>query len=514
MRMRASISTVTSPCLWLAFAACTGGTSEDGAGTIATAGSGPDVTTTSDSTTADPTMGPASTTADPTASPDSTAGPDDTGDEPPGACGDTPTFEDGRSPSVEIHVATTGADGAGCGTAAAPCATLAAAAAQATPGTAIRIHEGTYAGDAFLSDLVGQADAPIWIGGAPGEARPRFEGGGQAFQLSRARYVVIHDLEVAGATGNGINVDDGGDVNDPEATRHLVFRDLDIRDIGEGGNNDCLKLSGVNEFWVLDSHFSGCGGGMAGSGIDMVGCHQGLIARNDFVDMLQSGNAVQAKGGCDDVEIRANRFVDAGSRTINLGGSTGFEFFRPPLGAGENFEARDIRVVANLIRGSDAPLAFVGCVQCSAIHNTIVDPTNWVLRILQETVSTAEHTFAPARDGRFVDNIVYFTRAELSTAVNVGPDTAPETFELASNLWYAHDAPEQSDPSGELPVPEAGGIYGQDPQFVDPGADDYDVPLGSPAAGAGLPDPASAGGDLRGECYPRPPTLGAWAEGE
>jgi len=494
----------------LGASACPGGGGEDGPASTGTS-SGPDVTTTQDATVS-------SSSSSSVGSVDSTVGSSgeatETGDDPPGACGATPTFEDGLEPMSEIHVATDGADAPGCGAADAPCATLAAAAAQATPGTAIRIHEGTYAGDAFLADLVGQADAPIWLGGAPGEARPRFEGGGQAFQLSGARYLVIHDLEVVGATGNGINVDDGGQVDDPEIARQLVFRDLDIHDIGEGGNNDCLKLSGVNDFWVLDSHFSHCGGGQAGSGIDMVGCHQGLIARNAFVDMPESGNAIQTKGGSEDVEIRANRFVDAGERTINMGGSTGFEFFRPPLGAGENFEARDIRVVANIIRGSDAPLAFVGCVECSAVHNTIVDPTHWVIRILQETTSTAEHSFAPAREGRLVNNIVYYARGQLSTTVNVGADTAPETFELANNLWYAHDAPEQSDPAGELPAPEVGGIYGQDPQLVDPAADDCDVPLGSPAAGAGRSESASAGGDIEGECYPRPPTIGAWAEGE
>jgi hypothetical protein len=509
MSLQTKTSTLGLAWVLLGASACPGGSGEDGPASTETGGSGPDVTS---------TRGTESGTESGGTGVDSTAGPGDateTGDDPPpGACGATPTFEDGLSPTTEIHVATDGADAAGCGAVDAPCATLEAAAAQAGPGTAIRLHAGDYAPDSFLAGLEGTADAPIWIGGAPGEARPRFQGGGQAFHLSGVRHVVVHDLEIAGSTANGINVDDEGQVDDPEATRFVVFRDLSIHDIGEGGNNDCLKLSGVNDFWVLDSDFSRCGGGQAGSGIDMVGCHQGLIARNAFVDMPESGNAIQAKGGSEDVEIRANRFVDAGERTINMGGSTGLEFFRPPLGGGENHEARDIRVIANVIRGSNAPLAFVGCVECSAMHNTIVDPTNWVIRILQETTSTAEYQFAPARDGRVVNNIVYYARGELSTTVNVGAETAPETFELANNLWYAHDVPEQSDPAGELPVAEVGGVYGQDPQFVDAGADDYDVPPGSPAAGAGRSEAAAAGGDLEGECYPRPPTIGAWAEGE
>ena len=44
-------------------------------------------------------------------------------------------------------------------------------------------------------------------------------------------------------------------------------------------------------------------------------------------------------------------------------------------------------------------------------------------------------------------NLVYFERADLSTYVNIGPDTAPETFTFANNLWYARDNPAQSEPS-------------------------------------------------------------------
>lgn len=508
-RCPATVTTLATSCALLALLGCPGGGGGEGTDTTSTTADtepGP-TSTTMDATGPEPTTG-VSTGADETADADSGT----TGDPPPGACGATPTFEDGQAPSAELHVATDGADGPGCGAADSPCATVGAAASQATPGTAIRVHAGTYAGGDFIAGLDGQADAPIWLGGAPGEARPVFDGGGQAFQLSGARYVVVHDLEVANSTANGINVDDDGQYDDPEVSRHLVFRGLDIHDIGQGGNNDCLKLSGIDDFWVLDSTFAACGGGMSGSGIDMVGCHHGLIARNSFSDMFDSGNAIQAKGGCDDVEIRANRFQDAGARTINMGGSTGFEFFRPSLSGGENFEARDIRVVANLMQGSVAPIAYVGCVDCSAVHNTIVDPENWVIRILQETVSTAEFQFAPSSGGRFSNNIVYFDRSALSTTVNVGGNTAPETFEFANNLWYAHDDPGASDPGGELPVPETDGVYGNDPMFLDAAGGDYGVPAGSPAASAGRTEPETAGGDILGECYPEPPTIGAWAE--
>jgi hypothetical protein len=417
----------------------------------------------------------------------------------PGECGGITTFEDGVTPSREIFVDASAA-GPGDGSEADPYTTLDAALGDATAGTAVRIRPGTYEGGAFASGLEGTAEAPIWIGGVPGEERPIISGGGNAVQLSGVTFVIVHDLEVTGQTANGINVDDAETASG--ATHDLVFRDLLIRDLGDGGNQDCLKLSGVDRFHVLDSEFVGCSGGSA---VDHVGCHQGVIASNLFRDL--GGNGVQSKGGSEDILITRNRFMSAGERAVNMGGSTGFEFFRPALSTSDmNFEARDIRVTANLFVSGVSPIAFVGCVDCLAANNTVIDPERWVVRILQETTSTAEYAFLPASNGRFVNNLVYYSLDALSTHVNVGAETAPESFTFSNNLWYAHDAPEASEP-GALPVSETGGVYGEDPGFA--GADDWHVGPTSPAGGAGmeLEEPTA---DLDGDCYDAPPAIGAY----
>jgi hypothetical protein len=419
----------------------------------------------------------------------------------PGACGDFTTFADAATPAREIFLDAS-ATGPGDGSASAPYVELETALDALTPGTALRIRPGTYAGGAFASGLAGTAAAPIWIGGIEGMPRPILSGGANAIQLSSASYVVLHDLEVTGQDANGLNIDDGSSYPDG-AANHLVFRRLFIHDIGSGGNQDCLKLSGVDDFFVLDSEFHGCS---AGSAIDHVGCHRGVIARNEFVEL--GGNGVQSKGGSDDILITQNRFLEAGERAVNMGGSTGFEFFRPALStSAENFEARNVRVLANLFRGGVSPVAFVGCVDCIAANNTIIDPERWVARILQETTSTAEYTFAPARGGEFSNNAVYFASALLSTAVNVGGNTDAASFEFSNNLWFSHDAPGDSEPSS-LPVAETGGIYGEDPTFEDVAADDVSIDATSPLAGAGRA-PARIEGDLDGECYANPPSIGA-----
>jgi len=419
---------------------------------------------------------------------------------------DIPTFETGKTPTVEIHVATDGSDDTGDGSASAPYASVARALQDAEPGAAVRIHAGAYPVRISVEDLSGTADAPIWIGGAPGEAKPVISGGSEGMHLTRVRYVIVHDLEVQNATQNGINCDDGGDYDNPDATRHVIFRNVFIHDIGTGGNQDCLKLSGVNDYYVLDSEFTRCGGDMSGSGVDHVGCHGGLLVGNYFHDL--SANAVQCKGGSEDIELRANRIVNAGERGVNMGGSTSFEYFRPPLSDTEpNFEARDIRVVANVIEGGVASLAFVGCVDCLAAHNTLIAPTNWLLRILQETTTSGNYEFLPSSYNTVVNNLVYFDRSDLSTYVNIGPNTAPDTFTFSHNLWYAYDAPAQSQPN--LPVTETGGIVGEDPLLADPSSGDYHLQTGSPAIGQG----ATTSGvttDYDGVAYASPPSIGAF----
>ncbi|GEM_PF-668083 len=414
------------------------------------------------------------------------------------------TFAEGKHPSVQIFVAPDGNNSTGNGSRARPYQTIARALQDSRPGSAIRLRPGVYSGDTFVAKIAGASNAPIWLGGEPGEPRPVIRGGNTGIHLSRVRWLVLENLEVVGATGNGINCDDGGDFADPEATRHVLFRNLAIRNIGAGGNQDGLKLSGVFDYFVLDCEFARMSAG--GSGIDHVGCHHGLIARCLFTD--NGSNAVQCKGGSEDIEIRSNRFLNGGERAINIGGSTGFTFFRPPLSqSSPNFEAKNIRVIANLFRGSDAPIAFVGAVDSIVANNTIVEPNRWIVRILQETVSSGGYTFQPCGRNQFVNNLIYFTRSRISTHVNIGGNTDPGSFQFANNLWFAVDQPEQSRPS--LPSVEQNGRYGLNPMFRDILSKDFSVSAKSPAVAAGKIVPI-ARADLLEHSYATPPTIGAF----
>lgn len=419
-------------------------------------------------------------------------------------CAPVRTFADGLKPTREIFVATTGDNNSGTGAAEKPFRSLARALQGVRAGDAIRLLPGTYSAGTAIQNVAGQSNAPIWIGGVAGKARPLISGGSEAIHLTRVRYLVLENLEVAGSTSNGINCDDGGDYANPEASRYLVFRGLHIHNTGTGGNNDGLKLSGLNDYFVIDCAFESMSAG--GSAIDHVGCHRGVIMGCTFTN--SGANSIQCKGGSVDIEIRGNRFVNGGPRAVNIGGSTGLTLFRPPLSTSSpNVEARDIRVIANLFRGSEAPVAFVGATDCRVANNTFIEPTKWVMRILQETVSSGAYTFSPCGRNQFVNNLVHYDRSRVSIAANVGPNTDAASFQFANNLWYAFNDPARSKPS--LPAVESAGIYGANPLFKDAAAGDFSVRTNSPAVAKGLKTP-EPGLDLAGRCFAVDPTVGAF----
>lgn len=347
----------------------------------------------------------------------------------------------------------------------------------AAPGTTILVAAGDYAGGFWFENVRGEAGKPIVLAGADPKSPPVFRGGAVALHFAGAAHLEIRNIAITGATGNGLSIDDAGKRESP--SHHVLLQGLTVTGIGDRGNQDGVKLSGVDDFRVEDCVFDRWGTG-GGSAIDMVGCHRGVVERCRFRHP-EASNAVQMKGGCAELTVRLCRFDDAGSRAVNIGGSTGLEFFRPPLKAAPFSEARGIVVEGNTFRGSEAPVAFVGVDGAVVRYNTIHLPRRWALRILQET--TAEG-FVACRGGEFRRNIVVFRSDGWSEGgVNIGPGTDAASFVFEGNVWFCADAPARSRP--KLPSEESNGMYGKDPELVDPENGDFSLRPGSPARGAG-----------------------------
>lgn len=344
----------------------------------------------------------------------------------------------------------------------------------AKAGTIVQIAPGSYRGGLSFSGLKGQPGRPIVIAGDDPKNPPTFSGGGTGLQLSKVSHVELHDLAIENCEANGVNIDDGGTITAP--SHHVTLTRVRVRNLPPG-NHDGIKLSGVDDFRVEGCVVEKWGG----SGIDMVGCHRGVIVDCLFQEGGDSG--VQAKGGSSDVRIRTCRFIDSGQRGVNLGGSTGAAYFRPSLETmgDSKYEARDIAVEGcTFVRGT-APLAFVGVDGAEARFNTIVDPGRWALRILQETSAPG---FVPSRNGVFADNLVVFKSSGwASGGVNVGPGTQLESFVFARNFWYCSDQPFRSRPS--LPTAEKDGTYGVDPHLTVSAGGHAAVKAGSAASGVG-----------------------------
>ncbi len=329
-------------------------------------------------------------------------------------------------------------------------ATLRYALQSIQPGTTIRIAPGTYRGGIYL-DRSGTSQQPIVIEAADPADPPVFEGGGTAIQLAGCSYVTLRNLHARGQTGNGFNCDDGGRMD--ASARGIVLEGLYVEDVGPQGNIDGIKLSGLTGFRVAGCAIEGWGG----SGIDLVGCHEGVIEQCTLrgKEGFSQSTGIQTKGGSANIRITGCDFVDAGQRAINCGGSTGMAYFRPP---DAKYEARSITIDNCRFTGSTAAVAFVGVDGATFTHNTIYHPRKWILRILQETRTDG---FIPCRNVRIERNLIVYRAADVRIHLNIGPATAPQTFTFSGNWWYCDDIPTQSRP--HLPVDETGGVYGIDP---------------------------------------------------
>ncbi|MCU0456607.1 MAG: right-handed parallel beta-helix repeat-containing protein [Bacteroidales bacterium] len=290
------------------------------------------------------------------------------------------------------------------------------------PGDTIVVSNGIYSGGDIIKGLKGNFNAWIVIT-AENPGTSIFSGGMFALHFSDPEYIVIENLRFADQTGNGLNIDDGGTYETPAA--NIIIRNCVWENMAATGNNDELKLSGVDDFEITGCKF--LNGSKGGSLIDMVGCHRGIISWNYFEE--GGINSIQAKGGSENIIISRNHFHNGGQRVINLGGSTGVQYFRPQSA---DFEAGRISVWSNTFIGGTAPLAFAGAVNCEAAGNIIISPLKWVIRILQDNTDPRMQTCGK----NIVQRNTIFFRGDSKSAINIGPNTDPGSFRFIGNMLF------------------------------------------------------------------------------
>ena len=144
-----------------------------------------------------------------------------------------------------LHVAVSGN---GDGSPEAPLGSIALALSRATPGTKIVVQAGTY-------PALGLVDVPAGTQGMPiaivGQGEVIIDGAGEpssGIVVGQPRYLVLDNLTIRNTGRHGINFSDGGDYRTPG--HNVVLRNLRFQDIGSGGNNDCVKFSGIDDFHI------------------------------------------------------------------------------------------------------------------------------------------------------------------------------------------------------------------------------------------------------------------------
>ncbi|MFN9720874.1 MAG: right-handed parallel beta-helix repeat-containing protein [Planctomycetota bacterium] len=324
---------------------------------------------------------------------------------------------------------------------------LRAALSKASAGQTIRIAAGIYSGGMSVSGVKN-----LTIEGADKMLPPEFRGSSGGWFISRCPGLTLRNIIVRGATANGINIDDGG--KGDCVTEGIAVDGVQVFEIGPRGNCDGIKCSGLDRLTIRNCLIEGWGG----QGIDLVGCHNAEITNCRLVgrDGFSASAGIQMKGGTADVVVEKCHFVNAGERPLNAGGSTGADYFRP---RDARYEAARLIMRNNTIEGSLCAVAFAGVDGGEFADNTILFPTKWIFRILQENTSPE---FAPCRDVTIRNNQIVFRRSQVLTEVNVGPHTMPDSFRFDGNVWFAEDRPAASRP--RLPVSEANGVYGRDPR--------------------------------------------------
>ncbi|MCG3177867.1 MAG: hypothetical protein BIFFINMI_00189 [Phycisphaerae bacterium] len=344
---------------------------------------------------------------------------------------------------------------------------LRAALASARPGDTIRLAPGHY-GTLWSEKLAGTLKAPIIIESADPARPAEFGGGSGGIHMVSPAHVVLRGLRVRKCSDNGINIDDGGKRDG--AAHDVRLEKVSVLDVGPKGNHDGIKLSGVEASQVVGCTVSGWGG----SAIDMVGCHDMHITGCTFRGKEGFGqdDGVQMKGGSRHVYVLDCLFVEAGSRGVNVGGSTGIPFFRPPLEKMDKpyYEARDCLVENNRFIGGEAAVAFVTQEGCAARFNTIYRPRKFPFRILEET---KDERFLKSRRGVIEHNVIVWRTGDMYTAVNVGPGTEAASFTFAANVWFCENRPAASRP--DLPARETDGLAGVDPKLKDPAKEDLTI---------------------------------------
>ncbi len=312
----------------------------------------------------------------------------------------------------------------------------------AAPGDRIYVAPGNYTTRLWANGIHGTADNLIEVVALNPNDRPVFNYAGDSnFTITSSSYVLVDGIIGEGSTGNNLEFPN---------SHHMIMKNCLSRDILGTGNLDGTKFAGTSNMLLYNNRVENWGN--SGSAVDIMNNHNSLFMRNYIT--FPAGNPYNANGfqpksdGAYELGFYKNTMVDFGARGQQFGGS----------GGATVSEGHDMVAMGSVFVGGEAAVAYVSCTDSEFSYNTVVNPNNWVMRILNENSSVP-----PPSYNTFRRNIVKYGNINVQ---NIGSNTLPGTFTYRENFWYKWTNPASSVPTlpgaGEIdPAPDSG----TDPQL-------------------------------------------------
>jgi hypothetical protein len=132
-------------------------------------------------------------------------------------------------------------------------AELKSALASLKAGSKVKIAHGDYPGGFHVSGV-----DRVTLEALDETNPPHFKGGANGFQFSRCNDLSLRHIKISGQSGNGLNLDDGGQFDAP--VTGITLEGIEISDIGPRGNHDGIKCSGLKQLTIRDCVITGWGG--------------------------------------------------------------------------------------------------------------------------------------------------------------------------------------------------------------------------------------------------------------
>lgn len=196
-------------------------------------------------------------------------------------------------------------------------------------------------------------------------------------------------IHIAGAANNATaNAGAGGTLNTAiygnyAPSHHIIIRRVTIQNLfdaheldaetSDSQGMDGMKFNQVEDLWVWDSGVTQT----TRHGIDNVGVHRAAFCRN-VISRTGGGQGIEAKGGSVDVLFDSNTFYRV--RRVELGGEETDATYYYSADGRWDYEA--LRVIARnnlIIDAREAALEFSGCLDCSAVDNSILFTAHYVV---------------------------------------------------------------------------------------------------------------------------------------